>query len=110
MRDYIKRNNLRIEQPAEEILVHLRGKARNVVSFGIRNSDIDEHNPDAIFCILRKHFEAASCSPLPLADFYTTLPRPDEDAYEYWLRLNRAVDVTAERLKGQGKVLDCPGK
>ncbi|RXN09686.1 hypothetical protein ROHU_031353 [Labeo rohita] len=91
-------------------MVHLRGKARDVVKFGIRNSDIDiVHNPDAIFSILRKHFEAAPCSPLPLADFYTTLPRPDEDAYEYWLRLNRAVDVAAERLKEQGKVLDYPG-
>lgn len=110
MRDYIKRNNLKKEHQAEEILIHLRGKARDVVKFGIRNSDIDiVHNPDAIFSILRKHFEAAPCSLLPLADFYTTLPRPDEDAYEYWLRLNRAVDVAAERLKEQGKVLDCPG-
>lgn len=87
----------------------MRGKARDVVKFGIRNSDIDiVHNPDAIFSILRKHFEAAPCSPLPLADFYTTLPKPNEDAYEYWLRLNRAVDVASERLKEQGKVLDCP--
>ncbi len=110
MRDYIKRNNLRKEHQAEEIMVHLRGKARDVVKFGIRNCDIDiVHNPDAIFSVLRKHFEAAPCSPLPLADFYTTLPRPDEDAYEYWIRLNRAVDVAAERLKEQGKVLDCPG-
>ncbi|KAL1277158.1 hypothetical protein QQF64_023831 [Cirrhinus molitorella] len=105
MRDYIKRNNLRKEQQAEEILVHLRGKARDVVRFGIRNSDIDiVHNPDAIFSILRKHFEAAPCSPLPLADFYTTLPRPGEDAYKYWLRLNRAVNIAAERLKEQATV------
>ncbi|XP_073790010.1 uncharacterized protein [Danio rerio] len=110
VRDYIKRNNLRKEQQAEEIMVHLRGKARDVVKFGIRNSDVNiMHNPDAIFSILRKHFEAAPCSPLPLADFYTTLPGPDEGAYEYWLRLNRAVDVAADRLKEQGKVLDCPG-
>lgn len=110
MRDYIKRNNLKTEQQAEEILIHLRGRARDVVKFGIRNSDIDiVHNPDAIFSILRKHFEGVPCSPLPLADFYTTLPRPNEDAYEYWIRLNRAVDVAAERLKEQGKVLDSPG-
>lgn len=110
MRDYVKRNNLRKEHQAEEIMVHLRGKARDVVKFGIRNCDIDiVHNPDAIFSILRKHFEAAPCSPLPLADFYTTMPRPDEDAFGYWIRLNHAVDVAAERLKEQGKVLDCPG-
>lgn len=31
MRGYIKQNNLRKEQQAEEILAHLRGKARDVV-------------------------------------------------------------------------------
>nr|XP_055034513.1 uncharacterized protein LOC129422544 [Misgurnus anguillicaudatus] len=110
MRDYIKRNNLRTEHQAEEIMAHLRGKARDVVKFGIRNCDIDiVHKPDAIFSILRKHFETAPCSSLPLADFYTTLPRSDEGAYEYWIRLNRAVDIAAESLKEQGKLLDCPG-
>lgn len=110
MRDYLKRNNLRKEHQAEEIMAHLRGKARDVVKFGIRNCDTDiVHNPDAIFSILRKHFEATPCSPLPLADFYTTLPRPDEEAFEYWIRLNRAVDIAAEHLKEQGKILNCPG-
>ena len=110
MRNYIKRGNLRPEEQAEEILVHLRGKARDVVRFGTRNSNIDvSRNPEAIYGLLRKHFDTVPSSPLPLADFYTTLPEKDEDAFDYWLRLNRAVDLAVERLREQGKTLDYPG-
>lgn len=109
MKNYIKRANIRPEQQAEEILIHLRGRAKDVVKFGLRNSGIDMTlNPDAIFTLLRKHFAAVPYSPLPLADFYTTLPRGNEDAYDYWLRLNQAADVAAGRLKEQGKELHCP--
>ena len=88
MRAFIKRDNLRSEEQAEEILIHLRGKARDVVKFGTRNSDIDlTRDPEAIYGLLRRHFDSAPCSPLPLADFYTTLPEKNEGAFDYWLRL-----------------------
>jgi len=110
MRSFIKRGNLQSEEQAEEILTHLRGKAKDVARFGTRNSDIDiTRNPDAIYGLLRKHFDSATCSSLPLADFYTTLPEKGEDVFDYWLRLNRAVDLATERLKEQGKTLDSPG-
>jgi len=64
--------------------------------------------PEAIYGLLWKHFDTVPCSPLPLADFYTTLPEKCEGAFDYWLRLNRAVDLAIERLKDQGKSLDCP--
>lgn len=109
MKNYIKMTNVKPEQQAEEILIHLRGRAKDVVKFGLRNSSVDVSLcPDAIYALLRKHFAAVPCSPLPLADFYTTLPRKDEDAYDYWLRLNQAADVAAARLKEQGKELQCP--
>ncbi len=109
MKNYIKRANIRPEQQAEEILIHLRGRAKDVVKFGLRNSGIDVTlNPDAIYAVLRKHFAAVPYSPLPLADFYTTLPRSNEDVYNYLLRLNQAADVAADRLKEQGKELHCP--
>lgn len=96
-------------QQAEEIFIHLRGRAKDVVKFGMRNSGIDVTlNPDAIYALLRKHFATVPCSPLPLADFYTTLPMSNEDVYNYWLRLNQAVDVAADLLKEQGKDLHCP--
>lgn len=37
-------------------------------------------NPDTIF---PKHFAAVPFSPHPLAEFYTTLPKSNEDAYDY---------------------------
>lgn len=110
MRAFVKKSNLRPEEQAEEILVHLRGKARDVVRFGTRNSNIDiSRDPEAIYGLLRKHFDSAPCSPLPLADFYTTLPEKGENAFDYWLRLHRAVDLAGERLKEQGKTLGSPG-
>lgn len=63
-------------------------------------------DPDAIYTILRKHFSCQQYSPIPLQDFYTTLPEPQEDPFDYRLRVNRTADITAECLKQQGKVLD----
>ncbi|KAK0152244.1 Retrovirus-related Pol polyprotein from transposon 17.6 [Merluccius polli] len=109
MRDYIKRTNVKPEQQAEEMLIHLRGRAKDVVKVAMRNCGIDVTlNPDAIYAPLRRHFAAVPCSPLPLADFYTTLPKSNEGAYDYWLRLNQAADVAAGRLREQGKELHCP--
>ncbi|RXN35516.1 gypsy retrotransposon integrase 1 [Labeo rohita] len=53
--------------------------------------------------LLRKHFSCNHYSPVPLADFYTTLPDEDENPYDYWLRLNKAADVAFECLREQGQ-------
>ena len=109
MRNYIKKGDIATEQQAEEILIHLRGRAKDIVKFGTRNSGIDiVRNPEAIYALLRKHFDSVPCSPLPLADFYSTLPKADEDAFDYWLRLNQAADLAVDRLKEQGKSFECP--
>lgn len=109
MRSFVKRGNLQPEEQAEEILVHLGGKAKDVVRFGTRNSGFDiTCNPDATYGLLRKHFDSAPCSPLLLADFHTTLPGTGEDEFDYWLHLNRAVDLAIECLREQGKSLDRP--
>lgn len=73
MRTFIKKSNVRIEEQAEEILLHLRGKAKDVVRFGIRNGNIDINaNPDMIYGLLRKHFSSTKYSAVPLADFTLT--------------------------------------
>lgn len=109
MRNYIKKSSIQQENQAEEILIHLRGRARDVVKFGIRNCGIDvQQNPQAIFGLLRKHFGSDQCSPVPLADFYSTQPKENEDPFEYWLRLNAAADVAVSRLTEQGKMFDNP--
>ncbi|XP_076135733.1 uncharacterized protein LOC143118592 [Alosa pseudoharengus] len=107
MRTFIRKGGLPTEEQGEEILIHLRGKAKDVVRVGMKSSGVDiRSNPDVMYSLLRKHFSCQQFSPLPLQDFYTTLPEPQEDPYDYWLRLNRAADVTAECLKEQGKQQD----
>ncbi|XP_032430716.1 uncharacterized protein LOC116727412 [Xiphophorus hellerii] len=109
MKSYIKKSGVQQEHQAEEILIHLRGRARDVVRCGIRNCGIDvQHNPQAIYSLLRKHFGSDQCSPVPLADFYSTRPKENEDPFEYWLRLNGAADVADSRLQEQGKTFDNP--
>lgn len=109
MKNYIRKTGVQLENQAEEILVHLRGRAKDVVRFGIRNGEINvQQNPNAIYGLLHKHFSANQCSSVPLADFYSTLPKEQEDPYEYWLRLNRSADVAASYLKDQGKTFDNP--
>lgn len=109
MRNFTRKNGVPLEDQAEEILIHLRGRARDIVKFGIRNGEVNvKNNPNAIYGLLRKHFSASRCSSVPLADFYSTLPNENEDPYEFWLRLNRAADNTVSCLKEQGKTFDNP--
>lgn len=43
---------------------------------------------------------------MPLADFYSTLPRVGEHVFDYWIRLNKAMDVTEECLKRHGRKVE----
>lgn len=43
---------------------------------------------------------------MPLADFYATLPLTDEQPFDYWLRLNRAMEVAEDCLKKQKKSVE----
>lgn len=109
MRTFVKKSNMNSDEHVEEILVHLRGKAKDVVKFWIRNCDSASNVcPNSVYSLLRKHFSCNHYSPVPLADFYTTLPEEDENPYDYWLRLNKAADVASECLREQGKTLDKP--
>lgn len=109
MRTFVKKSNMSADEHVEEVLVHLRGKAKDVVKFWIRNCDSSTTVcPNSVYSLLRKHFSCNHYSPVPLADFYTTLPEEDENPYDYWLRLNKAADVASECLREQGKTLDKP--
>ncbi|KAJ8388185.1 hypothetical protein AAFF_G00136510 [Aldrovandia affinis] len=43
---------------------------------------------------------------MPLADFYTTHPFHNKLAFDYWIRLNKAIDMAEDVLKRQGKTLE----
>jgi hypothetical protein len=66
-------------------------------------------DPEAIYNILRQHFGEAISSTIPLGYFYETLPRQTESCLDYWVRLNKAIDLANECLQRQGKRVDDPG-
>lgn len=102
---FFKKKNVCISDQAEEILSRLMGRAKDVVKIGLRSgpSLSVEQQPDEIYSILKQHFSDLSYSCLPLADFYSTLPRAHESPIDYWVRLNKAADVTEECLQHQGR-------
>jgi len=62
--------------------------------------------PSPIFDLLKQHFSDTAFSSMPLADFYGTIPLAGEDPFDYWLRLNRAMDMAEDCLKRQDKKID----
>lgn len=49
-------------------------------------------------------------SAMPLTDFYATLLLKGERPLDYWISLNRVIDVAEDCLKRQGKKLDNPSQ
>lgn len=84
----------------------LAGKAKDIVRISLRSDcmlDVKQ-NPELIYNILLQYFsETSSC--LPLADFYATLPRAEENPVDYWIRINKAADLANDGLCRQGKQL-----
>lgn len=56
-------------------------------------------DPKLVFDILKQHFSEVTYSSMPLADFYNTLPLAGEGPMDYWIRLNKAVDVAHMRYR-----------
>lgn len=108
MSGYLRKREYSQECQAEEVLGRLMGRARDVVKIALRNylkTDLST-GPGPIYDILKQHFSEAAYSAMPLADFYATLPQKGESPFDYWIRLNRAMDVAEDCLKAQGKKLD----
>lgn len=108
MQVYLKKRNVKITEQADEIFSHLMGRAKDIVKVALRSNpalDCTNH-PEVIYSILKQHFSEASYSSMPLADFYSTLPKHGENPVDYWLRLNKAADIADECLRGQGRRMD----
>lgn len=107
---YLQRRAVPVQEQSQEILAKLMGKAGDVVRIKLRNDRSLDHaaKPSVIFDILKQHFSDQIYSSMPLADFYNTLPMPGDDAMEYWIRLNKTVDVANECLERQGRRIDDP--
>ena len=106
MKSYIRKQDYDVSLQTEEVM----GKARDVVKIGLRSDPALSASctPDVIYNILIQYFSSTS-SCLPLQDFYSTLPNSGENPIDYWIRLNKAADVTEEGLKQQGRLMDNMG-
>lgn len=45
---------------------------------------------------------------MPMADFYNTLPKVDKSPMDYWIWLNKAIDVADECLRRRNKCVEDP--
>lgn len=108
VQSYLHKIGTPVQEQADEVMSRLMGRAREVVRVGLRsNPSIDlSKNPSPIFDLLKQHFSDTAFSSMPLADFYGTLPHIGEDPFDYWLRLNRAMDMAEDCLKRQNKKTD----
>lgn len=105
MHVYLNKKGYSVSEQGQEILDKLMGRARDVVKTCIRNNPlINIHrDPQVIFSILRQHFGEAVSSTTPMRDFYETLPKQSESSLDYWIRLNKAIDLADESLQRQGR-------
>ncbi|KAI5616605.1 hypothetical protein C0J50_23850, partial [Silurus asotus] len=61
-----------------------------------------------IFDILKRNFSELMYSNMPMADFYNTLHKANESPMDYWIRLNKAIDVADECLRRRNKCVEDP--
>ncbi|RXN22067.1 interleukin-1 receptor accessory -like 1-A isoform X3 [Labeo rohita] len=92
------------------MMSRLGGRARDIIKVTLRSNPSLKpgEDPRVITDILKQHFSELTYSAMPLADFYSTLPTVGENAMDYWIRLNKAVDVAEDCLKRQGRNLEDP--
>ncbi|KAL7839962.1 hypothetical protein SRHO_G00266200 [Serrasalmus rhombeus] len=107
MKSYVRKQNYTVAEQSDEIMCRLMGRARDVVRIGLRSDPtlVARENPDVIYNILLQYFSKTS-SCLPLADFYSTLPRQKENPVDYWIRVNKAADLAVEGLHRQGRGME----
>lgn len=110
MKLYMRKKGYPTHEQYEEILGKLMSKAKDIVKVTLRsNPALDpKQDPSIVFDILKQNFSELTYSCMPLADFYNTVPRTGEDAMDFWIRLNKAVDVADECLRRQGRKIENP--
>lgn len=111
MKGYMNRGTCKSESERSELIMsRLAGRARDVVKVSLRNCPrvSPAELPTVIFDILKRNFSEITFSSMPLKDFYGTLPHGSESAMDYWIRLNKAIDVADECLRRRGKSIEDP--
>ncbi|KAL1246737.1 hypothetical protein QQF64_034332 [Cirrhinus molitorella] len=88
----------------------LAGKARDVVKVSLRSfpGPTAAVLPSTVFDILKRNFSELTYSTMPMANFYNTLPQANESPMDYWIRLNKSIDVADECLRRRNKCVEDP--
>lgn len=109
---YLRKKSFSVHEQSEEVLSRLRGQARDVVKVSLRSNPSTDlsQGPDPVFDILKQHFTDVAFSGMPLADFCATHPLTGEQPFDYWLRLNRAMEVAEDCAKRQNEKIDNPSR
>lgn len=109
---YLKKKGVPLAEQADEIMANLMGRAKDIIRITLRSNPSlqPKRDPKVVTDILKQHFSDLTYSSMPLADFYGTLPAPGETAMEYWIRLNKAVDIADECLRRQGRNIEDPNR
>lgn len=103
MKCYLQRVNCNTHDERFTLLMsRLTGRARDVVKVSLRcRPELrGGERVSVVFSTLKTNFSNLTFSNLPMKDFYSTVPRSGEDAMDYWIRLNKAMDAAVERLHG----------
>lgn len=110
MDTYLQKTGIPLAEQYQEILCRLMGKAKDLVRVTLCcNSALNQvENPKVIIDILKEHFANVKYSCMPLADFYSTVLLAGEDPVEYWVQLNKGVDLAEEALKGLERQMEDP--
>ncbi|KAJ8011829.1 hypothetical protein DPEC_G00062350 [Dallia pectoralis] len=107
---YLNKRGVPRQEYSQEIMSRLMGKARDIVKVTLRSmpSLQPAENSMLVFDILKQHFSEVTYSSMPLADFYNLLPLAGESPMDYWIRLNKVVDVADECLRRHGRNIEDP--
>ncbi|KAL1277421.1 hypothetical protein QQF64_024094 [Cirrhinus molitorella] len=105
MRVYLNKKEVVDSERVEEVMNRLMGRARDIIKVWLSNRMVTP-TVDAVFTVLRHHFSDSSSSGMPLADFYSVKPYPNESSLDYWIRLNKAAEVAEQSLREEGRTLE----
>lgn len=111
MQSYMRRLKCSTSEMSDVIVSRLMGRARDIVKVSLRSNPglRPDQNTMAVFDILKQNFSDLTYSSMPMADFYNTLPRAGEGVMDYWIRLNKAIDVADECLRRRGGCVEDTG-
>lgn len=111
MSSYLNRMECKTQSEVRDLIMsRLAGRARDVVKVSLRSRpDLSASKlQSAVFDILKHNFSELAYSNMPMADFYNTVPRANESPMDYWIRLNKAIDVADECLHRRNKSIEDP--